>query len=286
MKLRAAWLVVKESVQEFVNDEAMSHAAGISFYTALGLAPTVLLFLSLAGFLGGVGEQSLVNQVRELAGEQAAEGVAMVVKNAGEENRRTRAGVISTIIGVATFLFSASGVFAQLQHALNKMWNVMPRPGAGAGQWIRKRLLSMAMVLGLLVLMFASLAANAAIALLLAESGVPWGLINTASSIVIFTAGFGLIFKFLPDVKADWRDVLAGALMTAVLFTLGKHVIGLYLGHSSVGSSYGMAGSLIALLVWVYYSAIIILFGAEMTQVYARRFGGGIHPDRHAVRVE
>lgn len=283
--LRAAWIILKEAVVAFINSDVMSHAAGISFYTALGLAPTVLLFLSIASFVDGVGQQSLVNEINELVGPEAAEGVKLVIENADRQEKQQKTGVLSTIIGIGTFLFSSSAVFAQLQLALNNVWSVMPRPDAGMMDFLRKRLISVGMVLGMMLLMLASLVISAMIPLL-----VPWGeawhVVNAMISIVVFTACFGMIFKFLPDVQITWRDVFAGALMTALLFSLGKWAIGLYLGNSSVGSSYGMAGSLIVLLVWVYYSAIILLFGAEMTQVYARRFGSGIHPDRHAVRVE
>jgi membrane protein len=285
MPLRAAWLILKESVWEFVNHDVLTQAAGIAFYTALGLAPTVLLFLTLASYMGGVGKQSLVNEVRDLVGSEASKGVELVIENAEGENRRG-AGVISSVVGIATFLFSASGVFAQLQYALNMVWNVMPRPDAGVWDWLRKRLISIGMVLGMLVLMLASLVVSAAVSVLVPGSGAVWRVVNIAVSIAVFTIIFGLVFKFLPDAKITWRDVTAGALMTAVLFSLGKWAIGLYLGHSTIGSSYGVAGSLIVLLVWVYYSAIIILFGAEMTQVYAKHVGSGIRPDKHAVRME
>jgi membrane protein len=285
MPFRAAWLVVKEAALEFLNHDVWTHAAGIAFYTALGLAPTVLVFLSVASLLGGVGEQSLVNEMRALFGEEAAEGIELVMENANRENDQRGGSTLSTMISIATFLISASGVFAQLQYALNMVWNVMPRPDAGLKEWLRRRLISMGMVLGMLVLILASLVASAGVSA--AVSGVgAWRLVHGAASLALFTFSFGLIFKFLPDVKIAWRDVIAGALMTAILFTLGKWAIGLYLGNSTIGSAYGMAGSLIVLLVWVYYSSVIILFGAEMTQVYARRFGSGIRPDRYAVRVE
>jgi membrane protein len=285
MPFRAAWLVVKEAALEFLNHDVWTHAAGIAFYTALGLAPTVLVFLSVASLLGGVGEQSLVNEMRALFGEEAAEGIELVMENANRENDQRGGSTLSTMISIATFLISASGVFAQLQYALNMVWNVMPRPDAGLKEWLRRRLISMGMVLGMLVLILASLVASAGVSAAVSGAGA-WRLVHGAASLALFTFSFGLIFKFLPDVKIAWRDVIAGALMTAILFTLGKWAIGLYLGNSTIGSAYGMAGSLIVLLVWVYYSSVIILFGAEMTQVYARRFGSGIRPDRYAVRVE
>ncbi len=283
--LRAAWIIFKDAFTAFLNSDVMSHAAGIAFYTALGLAPTVLLFLSIASFVDGVGQQSLINEINRLVGPEAAEGVKLVIENAEREQRRRQSGLISTIISIGTFLFSSSAVFAQLQVALNNVWRVMPRPDSGMLDFLRKRLISVGMVLGMMLLMLASLVISAMIPIL-----VPWGeawqVLNVGISMVVFTACFGMIFKFLPDAKITWRDVFAGAAMTALLFSLGKWAIGLYLGNSSVGSAYGMAGSLIVLLVWVYYSAIIILFGAEMTQAYARHFGGGIHPDRYAMRVE
>jgi membrane protein len=285
MLFRGAWLVVKEAAYEFINHDVWTQAAGIAFYTALGLAPTVLVFLSIAGFLGGVGEQSLVNEIRALFGKEAAEGIELVIENADRGSDEQRTGAVSTAISVVTFLVSASGVFAQLQYALNMVWNVMPRPGAGLRDWLRHRLISLGMVLGMLVLILSSLVASAAVSAAVSGTGV-WRVLHGAASMALFTLSFGLIFKFLPDVKIGWRDVIAGALMTALLFTLGKWAIGLYLGNTTLGSAYGMAGSLIVLLVWVYYSSVIILFGAEMTQVYARRFGSGIRPDRYAVRVE
>jgi membrane protein len=284
--LRASWLIIKEAAWEAFDHDVMSHAAGIAFYTALGLAPTVLLFLAITGFMNGVAKQSLVNEVGELVGKEAADGVELVIENAEKNDPQKKSSIFSTIIGIVTFLFSASGVFAQLQLALNTVWNVMPRPGAGVWDWVRKRLISMGMVLGMLILMLASLVASTTISLAIPGTEVFWRVLNIVVSLVVFTFSFGLIFKFLPDVKITWRDVFSGALMTAVLFSLGKWAIGLYLGHSAVGSAYGVAGSLIVTLVWVYYSAIILLFGAEMTQVYAKHFGSGIRPDKHAVRME
>jgi membrane protein len=284
--LRTAWLVIKEAAWEAFDHDVLSHAAGIAFYTALGFAPTVLLFLSIASFVNGVAQQSLVNEVGELVGKEAADGVKLVIENAERENREKQTGILSSLISVVTFLFSSSGVFAQLQLALNTVWNVMPRPDAGLFDWIRKRLISMGMVLGMLVLMLASLVASAALGLAFPSAEGFWRWANGLASVVLFTFCFSLIFKFLPDVKITWRDVFAGSLMTAVLFSLGKWGIGLYLGNSTLASSYGMAGSLIVLLLWVYYSSIILLFGAEMTQVYAKYFGSGIRPDKYAVRVE
>jgi membrane protein len=271
--LRGSWLVIKEAATEAFDHDVLSHAAGIAFYTAFGLAPTILLFLA-------------VNEIGDLVGEEAAAGVKIVIENAESEDPKKTASTFSTIVSIATFLFSASGVFAQLQLALNTIWNVMPRPGAGVWDWLRKRLISMGMVVGMMVLMLASLVASTAIAIVIPGDEAIWRFLNIAISIAVFTVLFGLIFKFLPDVKITWRDVFAGSLMTAILFSLGKWAIGLYLGHSAIGSAYGVAGSLIVTMVWVYYSAIILLFGAEITQVYARHFGSGIHPDRHAVRVE
>jgi membrane protein len=183
-------------------------------------------------------------------------------------------------------LFSASGVFAQLQSTMNKVWNVTPKPQNAIWDWLRKRLLSMGMVLSVAFILLASLVISAVIGMVLPGTGTLWNLVTAGVSMLVFIVLFAMIFKFLPDVQIAWRDVWVGAVLTAVLFTVGKYAIGVYIGNSAVASSYGTAGSLIALLVWVYYSAVIVLFGAELTQVYATRYGSGIQPEGGAVKKD
>ena len=195
----------------------------------------------------------------------------------------------ASIISVVVLLIGASGVFAQLQQALNTVWNVKTKPDAGIGEFIRKRLLSFGMVLTIGFLLLVSLIISAMLSgiskleiNLLPGFTLLWQLLNLAISFGFISLLFALIYKYLPDVKIRWQDVWVGAIITALMFTLGKFLIGLYLGRGSLGSSYGAAGSLIVFLAWVFYSAQILLFGAEFTQVYARKYGNKIRPDSHA----
>jgi membrane protein len=279
--------------REFGQDEAMAKAAALAFYTALGMAPMLLLTIAVASFLPDDVQRRFIAQIEDVvnlqqkaqddgASEQTGDDVADVIDDmvAGAEQRQKKmsAGIWSLCVGIATLLFSAGGVFSELQTALNKMWDVEPRPGAGLGTWIKKRLLSLGMLLAVLFIMLVSLAISTGINLLLPQDAAPWQWINSLVSLGVFTLIFALIYKILPDVTIAWRDVWVGAAVTALLFSIGKHLISIYLGYQSFTSSYGAAGSLIALLVWVYYSSNIVFFGAELTQVYARRFGSGIHP--------
>jgi membrane protein len=276
---RAGWELIRDSAREFSDDEAMPRAAALAFYTALGLAPTVLLFLSVAAFLGEDIKQDLVNQMETMVGGEGARGIEMVVRHA---ESKPQAGVLSAVVGFLTVLFSASGIFAELQTTLNRIWNVKRGPNAGTWNWVKVRLLSVGTLLSVLFLLLVSLVLSAALSALL-ERGALWGLVDLAASILLYVLLFALIYKMLPDVEISWRDVWVGAALTAALFAVGKYFIGLYLGKSGLASGYGAAGSLVALLAWVYYSALIVLFGAEVTQVYAKRWGSGIRPAPGAV---
>jgi len=196
------------------------------------------------------------------------------------------------IIGVALALFGASGVFGQLQDALNTIWEVRPKPGGGILGFIRTRFLSFALVAGVCFLLLVSLTIESLLHAFsdYLQAMLPGGIVIALSIYLLFdlaivTLLFALIFKYLPDVKIRWRDVWFGAFMTAIFFALGKWALGLYLGSGSAASAYGAGSSLISLLLWVYYSSQILLFGAEFTQVWANRFGGQVTPDEHAVRV-
>jgi len=281
MNWRSVWTVVREAVKEFSEDDALAQAAALAYYTALGLAPTIMLFLSVAAFLGEGTREQMIAQIGTLAGEQAGKGIDLVVRSA---EAKPASGVLSAIVGTITLLFSATGIFAQLQSTLNHIWNVQPKATAsGYWGWIRARLLSAGLLVAGMFLLLVSLVVSTIIAFLLPQTGALWDLVTLAISIGVFIVLFAAIFKFLPDVEMAWRDVWIGAALTAVLFALGKYLIGLYLGQSSVASSYGAAGSLVALLVWVYYSAAIVFFGAEVTQVIAKHLGAGIRPAPHAI---
>jgi membrane protein len=236
----------------------------------------LIVVIAIAGLLFGqeAAQGRIVTELRGLVGGPVAAAIERMV----EESRRTGAGA-ATGIAVATLLLGASGVFNELRGALNAMWNVPPGPSAGWIAVIRSRLLSFAMVLAVGFLLVVSLAFNAIIAAwdgalsrYLPDHAALLHHLNTAASFVVITALFALIFRFLPDVRMPWREVLLGALLTSALFNGGKYAIGLYLGKSSLGSVYGAAGSVVILVIWVYYAAQIFLFGAELTQVLHRSF--------------
>ncbi|MFW5875614.1 MAG: YihY/virulence factor BrkB family protein [Myxococcota bacterium] len=285
--------LVRRTVDEFMDDDGPLIAAGLSFYAILSLAPLLMLILLLAGPL--LGEASVrsgvVTQVRTFAGPGAARAVGDVLSRL----REPQLDSASAIIGVAVLLFGATRVFAHLQRALNKVWDVrvVTRGKLARGVWkvVRKRLLSAAMILAAVFMLLLSLLASTALAFVgQALPGSTWGgglyrALELAASFLLAAGLFGGVFKFLPDARVAYRDVAVGAAVTAALFVLGKFGIALYLGHRSTGSAFGAAGSLILLLLWVYYSCSIFLLGAEFTEVHAKVLGSGIHPESYAVRV-
>jgi membrane protein len=271
--------MLKQAVSDFIQDDALTLAGALAFYTALSLAPLIMLMLTLTALLGESARDQLVREIAALVGPHAGEGIEFIVESAEEE--KEVAG-LAGIIGIAILLFSATTVFAQLQYSLNRIWNVRHAPGAGLWAWIRKRILSLGMILAISFLLLVSMALNAMLALLFPQTGVLWQIVNFVVSMIVFVLLFTLMFKHLPDVQITWKSAWLGGVMTAVLFAIGKFLIGLYLGHTAVESSYGAAGSLILLLLWVYYSALIVFFGGELTQVYARQTGQKIRPEEHA----
>lgn len=280
MTPKGGFSVLKEAVKEFGRDQAMIFAASLAFYTALSLAPLLLVLLAVVGLMGPEAQEYLVNQIRNVVGPQAAGAINTVIGNLSSDRG---AGRLSVIIGGVTATLAATGLFIQLQTALNHIWDVKVKPGQAFIGWLRKRFVSLLMVAGIILIAFAALFVSAAIEMVFGEDNMLWQWVNIGVSLLVFILLFAMIFKYLPDVKISWHDVLIGAFCTAILFVIGKWGIGHYLGRSSVGSAYGAAGSVVVLLVWVYYAAVIIFFGAELTQVYARRFGKKIQPDKHAM---
>ena len=276
------WKMLKASVVEFFDDEAMTRAAAVAFYTALSFAPLLILLIWISSSLSSDITRQMVQQVEQVVGPQAGEAVDMVVKNAEQEKN---AGTLAGMLSILVLLFSASSVFAQLQKSMNRIWDVERKPGAGVGGWLRTRLLSFGMLLVIAFLLAVSLVVSAGISMI-GSGGAVWQVLNLIASLLIFFLLFAAMFKLLPDVHIEWGDVWVGAAITASLFIVGKYAIGKYLGMSSVGSAYGAAGSLVVLLVWVYYSTLIFFFGAELTQEYARRFGTYLAPNRHAQWAE
>jgi membrane protein len=286
-----AWDLVKTTALDWSKDNAARLAASLAYYTLLSLAPLVVIAIGVAGLV--FGEQAARGQIAAqlggIVGVRAAEGVEAIIANA----RTPSAGIASTVVGVVVLLIGASGVFGEIQSSLNTIWNVEPKPGRGIRGVIRDRFLSFTMVLGVAFLLLVSLILSAALSAaghFFADS-IPagefvWEAVNFLISIGIITLLFALIFRVIPDVDIEWRDVWTGAAVTALLFTLGKFLLGLYLGKSATTSAYGAAGSLVALAVWVYYASQILFLGAEFTQVQARQRGSEIRPSRNAVPKE
>lgn len=287
IRIKSTVKLLKETFQEWQNDKASVLAAALAYYTVFSITPLLVIAIAIAGAVFGqdTARREIIQQINELVGEQGAQAIETALANANQP----QLGSIASIISVLVLLVGASGVFAQLQQALNTVWNVKAKPNGGIWEFIRKRLLSFGMVLAIGFLLLVSLILSAILAGIgkLEINLIPgltplWQLLNFAISFGLISLLFALIYKYLPDVKIRWKDIWVGAIITALLFTLGKFLIGLYLGRGSLGSAYGAAGSLIVFLAWVFYSAQILLFGAEFTQVYARKYGRRIRPDSHA----
>ncbi len=282
--------LVKETGEDWLEDKASRLAAALAFYTLLSLAPLLILAVSVAGLFFGeeAARGEIAGQLSAMLGPEAADSIQTVLANA----KAPSSGVIGTIVGVALLIFGASGVFGELQDSLNVVWEVQPKPGRGIKGFLRDRFFSFTLVLGVAFLLLVSLVVSAGLAAVgnVFSSRLPggealWHVINFVVSIGTITVLFALIFKVVPDVTIAWRDVWIGAIVTAALFTLGKFAIGLYLGRSSLASPFGAAGSVVVLVVWVYYSAQILFFGAEFTQVYARHHGSRIEPTKNAAPI-
>lgn len=287
LKLRDAWAVLKETGSDWSEDNASRLAAGLACYTLLSIAPLLVLSVAVAGLWFGeeAARGQIVGQIGSVVGNEAGTAVQAIAANA----RKPSTGIISTIVGVAVLLFGASNVFAELQNALNTIWEVKSKPNQGIRGFLRHRLFSFAMVMALAFLLMVSLVVNAVLAATgkffeqyLPGGEVLWQIVNFFVALVVTTLLFALIFKVVPDVVMRWRDAFIGGLFTAALFAIGRFALAMYIGKSGTTSSFGVAGSLVALVLWVYYSSQILFLGAEFTQVYARRFGGKIRPNEHA----
>ncbi len=278
-----------ESVNDWLADRALRFSAALAYYSIFAMAPLVIISIAVAGMAFGeeAARGQVYQQIEWLLGPKGAGEIQTLIQASSD----TKQSLLATIIGVVTLLIGASGVFGQLKDALNSIWGVMLKPGGGIMLSIKEYLLNFSMVLGVGFLLIISLLLSA---VLQAVNNFMTGYLPIPSFIAPLTAIvsffivvllFGLIFKVLPDVKIEWEDVWIGATVTALLFTGGKYLISLYLGTSSIASSFGAAGALILILVWVYYSTTIFLLGAEFTKVYASRYGSGINPARNACFV-
>ena len=282
--------LLKQTFQEWNEDKAPRLGAALAYYTVFSIAPLLVILISVAGIFFGdeAASGQISRQIDQVVGHQAAQFIEQMIESA----RKPSDSIMATVIGLGTLLLGAMGVFGQLQDALNTIWEVQPKPGQGFFQTVKARLTPFVMVIGVAFLLLSSLAVSAGIAALgswieswLSVPAFVLQGINLLIGFIIITLMFALIFKVLPDVQIQWHDVWIGAALTTVLFMLGQIFLGWYVGKISGESTYGAAGSLVAVLLWVYWTSQILFFGAEFTQVYANKFGSKILPSPNAIPV-
>lgn len=267
--------LLKQTISDWSDDKAPTHAAALAYYALFSIAPLLIIAVAVAGFVFG-GDAVRGDVYRELQGLLGASG-AKVIQDMMVSASKPEQGVLATVLGITVLFFGASGVFSQLQETMNVIWKVKAKPSSGIVDYLRRRFLSFAMVLGIGFLLLVSLLVNAVIAAVgsYLQGRIPgtealWHLLNMAVSFAVVTVLFAAIYKILPETSVEWMDVWLGAAVTSLLFSLGRLAIALYLGKTSVSSSYGAAGSVAIVLIWVYYSAQILFIGAEFTQVFAK----------------
>ena len=274
--ISAAWKLLVDTTLSFIDDEALSRGAAIAFYAITSLAPVLLIVIAIAGMVFGrdAAQDAISDQFSTLMGKQAADVLQSVIASASTKS----SSIVATLVGIAMLMATASGVFGEMQAALNTIWKTRSRETT-LSRLIRARVTSLGLVAALGFLLVVSLVVSAGLtAFANYLDRLPVGAlilsgINFTVSWLLFALLFGAIYKVLPDRTLQWKDVIVGALMTSLLFNIGKALIGWYIGSSAVASSYGAAGGLIVLLLWVYYSAQIFLFGAEFTKIYANTHG-------------
>lgn len=291
--VKKIWKFIVEVFEKWIGDKAAKLGASLSFYTIFSLAPLLIIVISVAGLIFGenAARGEIVGQIKGLVGNDGAQVVQTALKNSS--NQET--GIISLVISMVTLAIGSTVVFIELQESLNMIWKVKPKPGRHLIRGLLKdRLQSFAIVIATGFLLLVSLLISASLSALnrfVNEKLIPvpisaLDILNIIISFGVIFLLFALIYKILPDVDIQWNDVWIGALVTALLFVAGKYLIGLYIGSSTLSSTYGAAGSLVILLLWVYYSAQILFLGAEFTYVFANRFGSGIKPSRKFMRYE
>jgi membrane protein len=292
ISFKGIWEVLKNSFQGFGDDKITKMSSSLAYYTIFSMAPLLIIIISLSGiFLGqDAAEGKIYAQLTAFVGANTASQLQEMIKNASLSGK----SVTAAVIGIATLVIGATTVFAQIQDSINFIWGLKPKPKRGWLKFLKNRFLSFSVIIGLGFLLLVSLSISALIdgfsnslqAYFPKVTVVIFYIINLLITLAITTLIFGAIFKVLPDAKIKWKDVLVGSVVTAVLFMLGKFGISFYIGKSQVGSTYGAAGSLVILLLWVYYSAIILYFGAEFTKAFAVKYGSQIHPDDYAVTTK
>lgn len=288
--LRTTWQVAKGALLQFMEHKAMQLGAALAFYAIFSLAPILIIVIAVAGIVWGQRaiEGEIVQQVGEVIGEDGAQMIQTIIRGASNVGE----GVVGIILGGVAIILGATGVFVQLKGSLDVIWGVEPRGGQPILTLLRDRLMSFALVLVIGLLLLVSVVASSAVTAMAGYADevlpMPGWLVKIAKHVVtlgVLTVLFAIMFKYLPDIKVRWKDVWVGALVTAVLFVVGETLVSLYLIYASPGSSNGAAGSLVIVLLWVYYSSLIFLLGAEVTAVYTRRVGHGVEPGPNAVVV-
>jgi membrane protein len=290
LRLKSIWLLLKDSAIAWDNDNIGQQGAALSFFTVFSLSPLLIIVIVLSSFIFGQDAVSghLVSQIRGLIGIEGASFVQSLITNAYKSD----SSVLAAIFSVVMLLLGASAVFIQLRVSLNTIWRVQQKPMGTILAFLRVRLLSFVMILGIGFLLLVSLILSAVLAAmgdyLSNLLAILMGLVSLLDFIISFvgiTVIFALMFKFVPDASLKWKDVWVGAAVTSLLFSIGKLVIGLYLGNGAIGSIFGAASSLVIIMLWAFYSSQIFLFGAEFTRLYAIRFGSNILPSANAVRI-
>lgn len=288
---RKFFYVLKEAAKAFSGDNAVKLSAALSYYTIFAIGPLLVIVLSLSGiFLGEAAvEGKLYGQIRGLIGSEAAKQVQEIIQNIQKTNNST----IGAIIGGIVLVIGATGIFAEIQDSINYIWSLKAKPKRGFIKLLMNRLLSFSLIISLGFLLIVSLVANALMDILNERLTrffpdtmvyIIYGL-NIVLLLAVISLLFAIIFKVLPDGKIKWKDAFVGAFFTSILFLIGKSAIGYYLGNSKLGTTYGTAASIVIILTWVYYTSIILYFGAEFTKIYALEFGGGIVPNETAVFI-
>ena len=290
--IKGLWEVLKKSFKGFSNDRITKMSSSLSYYTIFSLAPLLIIIISLSGlFLGqDAAEGKIYNQLSKFIGANTASQLQTMIQNASLSGKSE----FAAIIGIVTLVIGATTVFAQIQDTINFIWGIKPKPKKGWLNMLKNRFLSFSVIIGLAFLLLVSLTLSALVdgfsdslqAHFPHITVVVLYIVNTVITLIVTTLTFGAIFKVLPDARIRWKDVLVGAITTAIMFMLAKFGISYYISKSNVGSTYGAAGSLVVLLLWVYFSAMILYFGAEFTKAYAIKFGSAIHPEDYAVTTK
>ncbi|HZH64251.1 MAG TPA: YihY/virulence factor BrkB family protein [Flavisolibacter sp.] len=284
--------VLKKSFNGFVDDKVMKLSASLAYYTVFSIGPMIIVIIYIAGLIYGreAAQGTVFEQIKGLVGANAALQIQEMIKNAAFSNQ----GNFAFIVGIITLVIGATGVFAEVQDSVNQIWNLKPKPKKGWLKMLTDRLLSFSVIISLGFVLLVSLLVNGVIEVLMERlqarfpnvAVVVVYIVNVLITFLVISTLFAVIFKVLPDAIIKWKDVVVGSMVTAILFMFGKFAITFYIGKSDVGTTYGAAGSLVVLLLWVYYSSVILYFGAEFTKAYATKYGSPIHPSPIAVWVK